>query len=85
MTTYHYIAQLILCLLIVVCFPVALMQRKISRLIRLALSMSLIFYGLAFYLYFREVSGIVAALIGLWALFFVTIHSRRQKGEDSQS
>lgn len=81
MTDLHYIAQVILCLAIVVCTPLSLTKRRLSRRWRTLLAFFLTLYGVAYHLIFAEVGGIVAGLIGLWALFFITIHPRQADGE----
>ena len=84
MTNLHYIFQVILCLLIIVITPLSLTKKKLSRQIRMILALCLTLYGVGFYLFTEEVGGIVAALIGLWALFFITIHPTHTNNQEEE-
>ena len=81
MTTATYLFQAILYLLAIAAIPVVLTKRPLSRRLRLVVALCPIVLGLFFYLLARQTSGVFVALMGLWTLFFVTIHPRQSQDE----
>lgn len=82
MTTTNYLLQVFLYLLAVGAIPLALTKRQVSRKIRLLVSLCPVLLGLFYYLVTKQTSGIFVALMGLWALFFVTVHPGQQHNEE---
>lgn len=82
MSNLLYILQALLYLLAIGSIPVALTKRKISRKVRLAVALFPIALGVMFYLFAHQKSGLFVALMGLWALFFVTIQPQSTEEED---
>ena len=76
-----YILQ-VLCLLTLVAVPLSLSKKHFSRTTRLIVSLIPVAFGLVYYLITNETNGIFVALIGLWAVFFVTVHPRKNEDED---
>lgn len=83
-TMGHYIFQ-VLCLLTLVAVPVSLSKKRFGRKVRMIVAFVPIVTGLASYLITHETNGIFVALIGLWALFFVTIHPHKDDENDKGS
>lgn len=74
----QYILQ-VLCLLTLVAVPLSLSKKSFSRTTRLVIALIPVVLGLVYYLTVRETNGIFVALIGLWAVFFVTVHPKKDK------
>ena len=74
----QYILQ-VLCLLTLVAVPLSLSKKSFSRTTRLVIALIPVVLGLTYYLTVRETNGILVALIGLWAVFFVTVHPKKDK------
>ena len=79
----NYLIQAILYLLAVGAIPIALTKREINRKIRLVVAICPILLGLIYYFTTKQSSGIFVALMGLWALFFVTIHPNKAPKEEA--
>ena len=77
----HYIFQ-VLCLLTLVAVPLSLSKKHFHRITRLLLALFPVIFGLAYYQITDERNGIFVALIGLWAVFFVTVHPHKVKDEE---
>ena len=82
MTTALYLLQVILYLSAIAAIPVALTKRKVNRKIRLIVALCPILLGLIYYFATNQSSGIFIALMGMWALFFVTIHPNKPPKEE---
>ncbi len=78
----QYLLQ-VLCLLTLVAVPLSLSKKHLSRTKRLIIALVPVVVGLVYYLFTNETNGIFVALIGLWAVFFVTVHPRRNKDMDN--
>ena len=78
-----YILQ-VLCLLTLVAVPLSLSKKRFSRTTRLIISLVPVVFGLAYYLISHETNGIFVALIGLWAVFFVTVHPKKEDAETKE-
>jgi len=74
----QYILQ-VLCLLTLVAVPLSLSKKSFSRTTRLVIALIPVVLGLVYCLTTRETNGIFVALIGLWAVFFVTVHPKKDK------
>lgn len=85
MNTTLYLIQAVLYLLAVGSIPVALTKRPLNRKIRLAVALCPIVLGMAFNFVAHQRSGIFVALMGLWALFFVTIHPNHKQDTEKES
>ena len=82
MTTTLYLIQVILYLSAIAAIPLALTKRKVNRKIRLVVALCPILLGLVYYFTTKQSSGIYVALMGLWALFFVTIHPDKHQDKE---
>lgn len=83
MTTNQYILQTLLILVTLVALPLSLTKKSLPRKWRAIIALCPIALGLIAHLLYREAGGIFAALMGLWALFFITIHPDK-KPEDEE-
>jgi hypothetical protein len=82
MTNTEYLIQALLYLTAIAAIPLSLTKRPISRLLRLVAALCPIALGIAYYIMANQTSGIFVALMGLWALFFVTISKPRPEKKE---
>ena len=80
----QYILQTLLIIVTLVAIPLSLTKKSLSRKWRALLTLCPIGLGLAYYLLYHEASAVFAALMGLWALFFITIHPNKNKQESEE-
>ena len=79
-----YLIQVFLYVLAIAAIPVALTKRKVGRVIRLVVALCPVLVGLLYYFTTKETSGIFVALMGLWAMFLVTVHPGQSRSEEKE-